>query len=181
MKKFILISIMATVITSCQYSSLKNLSKENYTTSRDDGHDKHAKILKGTINRTILETDTAFKWFNDNYKFVQPDNDAINAFAKNKDKFEVVVFGGTWCEDTQNLLPLFYKLTDKSNFPANKIYLIGVDREKTTIHQLHKKFEVTHVPTFIILHNEKEVGRVVEYGKTGSIDKELGEIVNNIP
>jgi len=33
------------------------------------------------------------------------------------------------------------------------------------------------VPTFIIVKNGREVGRVVEYGKTGNIEKELGEIV----
>ncbi|MBX2932556.1 MAG: thioredoxin family protein [Chitinophagaceae bacterium] len=180
MKHLIIILMATTFMTSCSVTSLKSLSKENYTESRDEGHEKNAKILRGIINRSTLETDTAFNWFEQNYKFVQPNADAIKAFEKNKDKFQVIIFGGTWCEDTQNLLPLFYKLTDKSNFPANQIYLIGVDREKTTIKNLHKKYAITHVPTFIILHNGKEIDRVVEYGKTGMIDKELGEIVNKI-
>jgi hypothetical protein len=33
------------------------------------------------------------------------------------------------------------------------------------------------VPTFIILQNGKEMGRVVEYGKTGNVEKELADIV----
>jgi thiol-disulfide isomerase/thioredoxin len=92
-----------------------------------------------------------------------------------------MVFGGTWCHDTQNLLPLFYKLIDKSGFPENQVYLIGVDRAKTTFKSLHKKFAILNVPTFIIIDKKgKEVGRVVEYGNTGAIDKELGQIVANI-
>jgi hypothetical protein len=35
------------------------------------------------------------------------------------------------------------------------------------------------VPTFIVLKNGQEVGRVVEYGKYGMFDKELGEIINS--
>jgi hypothetical protein len=34
------------------------------------------------------------------------------------------------------------------------------------------------VPTFIVLKNGKEIGRVVEYGKFGMPDKEIGEIVS---
>ena len=72
-------------------------------------------------------------------------------------------------------------MADKSNYPPNKIYLIGVDRAKTTIQQLHTKYKITNVPTFIILNNAgKEIGRVVEYGKSGMPDKDLGEIVNGL-
>jgi len=34
------------------------------------------------------------------------------------------------------------------------------------------------VPTIIVLKDGKEIGRVVEYGKTGMFDKELGEIIS---
>ena len=33
------------------------------------------------------------------------------------------------------------------------------------------------VPTIIVMKNGREIGRVVEYGKYGSFDKELGEIL----
>ena len=71
-------------------------------------------------------------------------------------------------------------MIDKSGFPVNKIYLIGVDRAKTTINNLHTTYNILNVPTFIVLHNNIEIGRVVEYGKTGSIDKELADIVSKI-
>ncbi len=89
----------------------------------------------------------------------------------------MVVFGGTWCHDSQNLLPVFYRLIDKSGFPDSKITLIGLDRDKTAPDNLTKTYNVTNVPTFIVMHNGKEIGRVVEYGEEGAIDKELGDIV----
>ena len=41
-------------------------------------------------------------------------------FKANKDKFTMLVFGGTWCEDTHNLWPLFYSLVDKSGYDEKK-------------------------------------------------------------
>lgn len=182
MKQSVFLLLAVVVLYSCTPSSVaKQFATEKFTVSRDEGHEGNAKILRGIINRSLLEKDTAFKWFADNYKYGTPDAAAVEAFAKNKDKFSIVVFGGTWCHDSQNLLPSFYKLIDKSAYPQNKVFLIGVDRNKTTIKKLHTKFNIVNVPTFIILdNNEKEVGRVVEYGTTGSIDKELGQIVSKI-
>lgn len=182
LKRFFSFVVIVTILSSCSSVYLKPLLKDDYVVTRDEGHEGNSKILTGSITRSSLEKDTAFKWFNDNYKYANPDANAIATFAKNKDKFSVVVFGGTWCHDTQNLLPLFYKLIDKSQFPANKVYLIGVNRAKTTFKNLHTQFKVANVPTFIIRDNKgKEVGRVVEYGNTGAIDKELAQIVNSIP
>jgi thiol-disulfide isomerase/thioredoxin len=181
MKQTLIILIVTTFLFSCKSNVYKHLNKESYIESRDEGHEGNSKIIKGVFNRQLLESDTAFKWFADNYKYGQPDANAIEAFKKNKEKFSVLVFGGTWCHDTQNILPAFYKLADKSTFSQKKIYLIGVDRAKTTIQELHTKYKITNVPTFIILNNAgKEIGRVVEYGKSGMPDKDLGEIVNAI-
>jgi len=181
MKRLSLLFSAIVLFASCSNSIFKQLSKEGYETSRDTGHEGNAKIVKGIINRRLLESDTAFKWFADNFKYAQPDANAVEAFTKNKDKFGLIVFGGTWCHDTQNLLPTFYKLIDKSGFPANKVYLIGVDRAKTTSNNLHTKYKITNVPTFIVVDaSGNELGRVIEYGKMGIPDKELGEIVNKI-
>ena len=138
------------------------------------------KVLKGLLNRSVIESDTAFKWFTDNYKLGRVDAPAVEAFKKKGSKINMVIFGGTWCEDTQNLLPQFYRLADNASFPDSSITLIGVDRNKKTLDNLSDAFHITNVPTFIIMKDGKEIARVVEYGKYGQIDKELGEIVNGL-
>jgi hypothetical protein len=40
-------------------------------------------------------------------------------------------------------------------------------------------FNIKNVPTIIALKEGKEVGRVVEYGKTGKWDAEVAEIVKS--
>ena len=141
--------------------------------------DKGKKMLKGTINRALLEKDTAFAWFKESMQYGKPNDAAVTAFQQNKSKFTMLIFGGTWCEDTQNLLPKFYKLVDKSGYPESNITLIAVDRQKQALNNLHITYNITNVPTFIVLKDGKEVGRVVEYGK-GDIVKELGEIVGRL-
>ena len=175
MKQVFILLVCIATLSSCG-SKLQYGSKPNYEVIPDD----RAKVLRGIIDRNVLESDTSFKWFKENMKYGTADASAIASFAKNKAKFNVVVFGGTWCEDSQNLLPVFYRLVDKSGFPENQILLLAADRKKTTVNNLHEKFKVKNVPTFIIMHDGKEIGRVVEYGKYAAIDKELGEIVANI-
>jgi thiol-disulfide isomerase/thioredoxin len=139
-----------------------------------------SKVLKGLLACTDIENDTSFKWFKENMKLGQADVAAVSTFGKNGSKFQMVVFASTWCDDSQNLLPVFYRLVEKSGYPDSSITLIGVDRPKTTLYNLHNAFHITDIPTFIVMKDGKEIGRVVKYGKYGQIDKELGEIVSVI-
>ena len=140
--------------------------------------DSETLVLKGLLSRKDLEMDSVhFRWFRENRKYGRADDAAVQAFRQKGSQFQVVIFGGTWCHDTQNLLPVFYRLADLSGYADDQITLIGVDRAKTTLDNLHKAFHITNVPTFIVMKDGRELGRVVEDGKYSQIDKELGEIV----
>lgn len=136
------------------------------------------KIIRGFMTQKDLASDTAFAWYAQNQKGYVPFADALTAFKAQKDSVHFLVFGGTWCGDTQNLLPKFFALTDAAGISQNRITMVGVDHGKKTVHNLTEAFGVTNVPTFIVLKNGKEIGRVVEYGKYGMVDKELGEILS---
>ena len=75
------------------------------------------------------------------------------------------------------IIPRLFKLTDAAGFSDERITLIGVDRDKKTISHLCDALGVTNVPTIIVMKKGKEIGRVVEYGSSGSFDKELGELL----
>ena len=135
------------------------------------------KIIKGFISKKDLVTDSSFIWFAENQKGYVPEQHALQAFRANKDSINILAFGGTWCGDTKNILPKFFVLADAAGLSPDRITLLGVDRNKKTIQHLTDAFNVTRVPTFIVLKNGVEIGRVVEYGKTGQFDKELGEIL----
>lgn len=173
MKQLFIVLSFIGLMTAC--SSTKKM-QTNYQVLDYKGQ----KMLKGVINRSLLENDTAFAWFKENMQYGKPDAAAVTAFQQHKTDFKIVVFGGTWCEDTQNLLPKFYKLVDQSGYPESSITLVAVDRAKTTLDNLHVTYNITNVPTFIVLKAGKEVGRVVEYGKEGDMVKELGAIVSKL-
>ncbi|MBD0332069.1 MAG: thioredoxin family protein [Chitinophagaceae bacterium] len=143
--------------------------------SRDEKNG--SKVLKGFITKKDLTTDTAFGWFAENQKGYTPEQNALQTFRANKDSINIIAFVGTWCSDTKNILPKFFLLTDAAGFPEDRITMLGVDRNKKTIQHLSEAFNIINVPTFIVMKNGKEVGRVVEYGKYGMVDKELGQII----
>jgi thiol-disulfide isomerase/thioredoxin len=171
MKKYFLallffIPVRATVFAQAQYEA-----------SQDPKHPE-VKIVRGLVNKYQIENDAAFTWYKPNQGGYNPDTATLNAFERAKGKYQLVVFGGTWCEDTQFILPKFFKLQEKSGFPDEAITLFGVNREKTSLGNIAKAFNVTLVPTFIVMKDGKEVGRVVEYGKTGKWDKEIAALLN---
>ena len=171
MKYLLSFVLLISLFIACYPS--KNLGRPDYTVISDT----ETKVLKGVISRSLIENDTSFGWFKENMQLGMADENAVAVLNKHKDHFSFIVFGGTWCHDTQNLLSKFYRMIDKSGFPADKVSLVGLDREKTAPHGLHIKWKITNVPTFLVLKNGKEVGRVVEYGVTGDIEKELAAIV----
>lgn len=138
------------------------------------------KTFKGIISREVLLSDTLFKWYAENLKGYTPNATALAGLKKNADSIQIVAFMGTWCEDSHNIIPKFYALADAAGFPNNRITLIGVDRQKKTLSHLSEALNITNVPTIIVYKHGKEAGRVVEYGKTGLFDMDLGEILKTL-
>jgi thiol-disulfide isomerase/thioredoxin len=140
--------------------------------------DNVTKVFKGLISKEVLQYEASFKWMEANAKNYIPNAATVKALQTNGSKVQILAFGGTWCEDTQNILPKFFQLITTAGFNQANLTIWGVDRSKKTYGALAEAMGVTNVPTFIIMQNGKELGRVVEYGKTGQWDKEIGEIIN---
>jgi thiol-disulfide isomerase/thioredoxin len=174
LKRLLFSMLVVALIVSIFSCSSKSIPQQpKYTVVADT----ETVVMKGVLTRNILEKEKAFTWMTENRKYGSADAGAVKIFSQQKDLFTVLIFGGTWCHDSQNILPVFYRLVDKSGFPDNRITLVGVDRQKTAPNNCHTIWNITMVPTFIILQNGKEMGRVVEYGQTGNVEKELANIV----
>lgn len=144
----------------------------------DDSNHPGSKILKGLISKDIIKNDSSYKWYAENQKiYANPDSIIVKALQAKKDSVNYIIFGGTWCEDTQFILPKFFMLQEKAGVSDERITLFGVDRIKQTSGNISSAFNVKNVPTIIVMKDGKEVSRVVEYGKTGKWDKELADIL----
>lgn len=171
MKKYFLLVLIIIAATADLFAQAQ------YEASPDPKHPE-VKIIRGLINKYQIQNDTAFKWFGPNQGGYKPDSATLNAFERAKGKYQFVVFGGTWCEDTQFILPKFFKLQEASGFPDDGVTLFGVNRAKASLGSIAAAFNIKLVPTIIVMKDGKEVDRVVEYGKTGKWDKELAAILN---
>jgi thiol-disulfide isomerase/thioredoxin len=167
----------AFVFTFLIIMSIDTAAQKTYKeTVEGDG----TKIMTGIISKEVLSSEPSFTWFAENQKNYTPPAAAVEALRKNGNKIQIICFGGTWCGDTKFILPKFYTLITEAGFLQSRLTLIGVDRSKKTYAALAEALGITNVPTFLVMKDGKEVGRVVEYGKTGQWDKELGEIVAGV-
>jgi len=151
-------------------------AQAQYEISQDPKHPE-VKVLRGIINKYLVQNDTAFQWYKANQRFYNPDSSTLNAMERTKNRIQYVIFGGTWCEDTQFIIPQFFKLQEMSGVPDSMVTFFGVNRPKKSLANIADAFGITNVPTIIAMRDGKEIGRVVEYGKTGKWDKDLVDII----
>ncbi|MBK0403642.1 thioredoxin family protein [Adhaeribacter sp. BT258] len=119
--------------------------------------------LLGTTDAKLLTLETTCTWFNPTYESYKPDAASVAGLKKALSaNATFLVFGGMWCSDTHNLLPKFFKTMDEAGVPRKNIQLYLVDEQKNSPEKLEKQYGVNNVPTFIILQNGEEKGRVVE-------------------
>ena len=150
-----------------------NVKAQNQFETIDD----NGKIFKGIISRELIEKEPSFTWYAEGKKGYVPNAAAVTGLKKSADSVQLIVFMGTWCEDSHFVIPKFFSVTDAAGFKAQNISLIGVDRNKKTLGNLAEALNVKNVPTIIVMKKGKEVGRVIEYGTSGSFEKDLSELL----
>jgi hypothetical protein len=152
------------------------VSAQQYTISKDP-KDSTVFVFKGILSDSILQNEPSFKWYKTGMDGYTPSQDNISLLQQADSSLNFIVFGGTWCDDTQFILPRFMKWLHAASFPPGSLTLLGVDRDKKTTGNLSAAFQITRVPTIIVFKNGNETGRIVEYGKTGVWDKELAGFI----
>jgi thiol-disulfide isomerase/thioredoxin len=136
-----------------------------------------AVIITGTFNREVLESNDGTKnWFEHYYTDYHVGSSVAAEIGALQQNIRYVFIAGTWCGDSKRELPRMYKIFDAAKIPDKRITLIGVDRSKSDDRGTAEKFLVERVPTFIVLRNEREIGRIVETpGET--LEEDLLEIL----
>jgi thiol-disulfide isomerase/thioredoxin len=108
-----------------------------------------------------------------------PDADAVEVFKAVTNPVIFKVFYRTDCGDSVREVPRFIKtlqLADNDNF---KVEMVGVNVAKTQPAELLKGWGIKFVPTFVVLHDGQEVGRVIERAEE-NIEIDLSKILKKI-
>ncbi|MBI5662326.1 MAG: thioredoxin family protein [Ignavibacterium album] len=167
MKNFILILIL--LITSKIFAQQFNNSTIDTV--------KNKKMLIGYCTREAFQ-DTAFKdWFDEQYNSYQPDYETIDQLEGKLDDVTITIVMGTWCSDSREQIPAFYKILDELNYPSDKVTLICVDRKKKGLSNEADGLNIELVPTIIFYRNGEEIGRIIETPQE-SLEKDLLGIIN---
>lgn len=130
------------------------------------GHDpkKNCELLIGLCSRDGFATinsnfDSAYRA---EYPLYQPDKSVIEQLKPNLKGIRITLVMGTWCGDSREWVPRFYKIMDQAAFNYKNLTLICVDRDKKAGNYDVSTLKIERVPTFIIYKKKKELGRIVE-------------------
>lgn len=136
--------------------------------------------LIGVANKESFLEAPFNEWFSPNYAAYVTDKEVIAKLTPLLKDITIKAFMGTWCGDSQEQTPVFYKVLDEAKFNYGHLELITVNRSKVTPDNLQEGYNIERVPTFIVYKNDKEIGRFVEYPRE-SVEADLLKIVSGQP
>ena len=118
------------------------------------------QILVGEVNWSGFAMPPYEEWFFQNYVDYQVDSATLIPLKTNINNYEIQVFLGTWCSDSQLQVPQFYKILGYLEHDLNQLAIIALEKSESgkLISPQHEEAEyaITHVPTFIFLKDGKE-------------------------
>lgn len=135
------------------------------------------KIMIGKATKSDLEKAPFNSWFTTGFNEYKPSEEVINQLKDKVTNITVVMFIGTWCEDTHNQLPHFYKVLESCQLKDRGITLIAMDKDKTTPELFEKGLNIINVPTFIFYEKGVEINRIVETPKV-SLEQDMLDILS---
>ena len=132
-------------------------------------------LVGKTTTEEIREKEPIFGIYANRY---QPDSTAIEFLANLQDSVTIKTFFGTWCHDSKREVPAFMKTIELANNPLINVEYVALSRNKTDPEGLSQNWGLQYTPTFIIVSQSKEIGRIVEES-TEKIEVDLMKILTS--
>ena len=119
-------------------------------------------MLIGPCTREAF-SDTSFSgWFDSEYEAYKPDSVTVKEIEYNMDSVKTTIVMGTWCSDSREQVPRFFKVMDEAGYPENNITMICVNHDRKDNTDSVDSLNIELVPTFIFYREGKEIGRIIE-------------------
>ena len=138
-------------------------------------------FLLGKITRKELQTAPYSQWFQNNYEKYMVDKSLVTLFKKELNATEILLFLGTWCGDSKREVPRIFKVLDTADFPEENLTIIALDKRdeyyKKSPGGEEKGWDISYVPTLILMNQGKEINRIVER-PIGSLEEDLLAILS---
>jgi thiol-disulfide isomerase/thioredoxin len=182
MKKCLLTVIFFTMVfTGCRTGkhAAENMSSNQQITEKPASlkYMEQSTWLLGYINPAQFSQPPHSEWYLEGYDEYQPNQEVIGKLTLiNKENLSIQIVMGTWCPDSRREVPRFMKILNQWEFPAEKVTFIGVDNTKIAPIGGYDELGIERVPTFIILENKVEAGRIIENPVT-SLEQDMLNIL----
>lgn len=141
-------------------------------------------MLLGPCSKVAFMRFPYNRWYDQYYNGYTVDTISTQSFKTDLKDKEVLIFGATWCGDTQQNLPRFLKILEKAELSNAKIRMVMVDNAQERYKQspTHEEANrnIFRVPTFIVLKKGEEIGRIIER-PVESLEKDLAKIIAHQP
>jgi len=134
-------------------------------------------ILVGACTRDGILGCAFAEDYNIEYPAYQPVDSVVAQLKSRIGGLKCVIVLGTWCGDSKEQVPRFFKIIDQTGASFNKLQLYCVNRQKEAPGmELKTTYNIEKVPTFIFFRDETEIGRIIETPKT-ILEKDMLEII----
>ena len=178
LKKIFLTTLMTAFVFLL---SAQNSDDTEYNKTTE--HPENGKImLTGFVNQEgFSKTEDFYEFYQKEYDKYNPDMGTLKEILPNLENSSIRIILGTWCIDSKQQIPRFFKILNMINYPVENIEMIAVDHnlEAADVKDVAETYNLERIPTFIIYNQEgEEIGRIEESPET-TLEKDLYKIFKN--
>lgn len=160
------------------FVATEQINAQKVVVNREVETTEEGKMLLGHQLKDQFLKEPYSTWFVKERDEYALDQNAIKELKKSKlTSYELIVFIGTWCEDSHRDFPRLMKILDELKYPEGKLTIIAVNRKKESPTGDESLHNVQKVPTIIVQKYGKEIGRIIEMPTTGYIERDLVDIL----
>jgi hypothetical protein len=149
-----------TLLFTLIFCSLFGLTQELNQIVNDENTDE--QILIGDCDRSGLKDGEFGTYYDEYYKSYDPDKDVLKKIKERREGVTITIILGTWCHDSKEQVPRFYKILDRLWWKKKDIRQYCVDTSKLAGDMDIREFDIVKVPTFIFYRDGREIGRIIE-------------------
>lgn len=120
--------------------------------------------------------------FRENYKAYHPDMDLVAEFAPRLRQSDVLVVMASWCSDTREMLPRFFRILEEAGYPLEDLEMIGVNHLLDSEDEIDPvgTYGVEEVPLFIFFNRlGDEIGRMGPPDERESLEALMVEVFSS--
>ncbi|GAB4363263.1 MAG: thioredoxin family protein [Calditrichia bacterium] len=154
--KFFTFFFLVVIALGLVYPGSAQEGQQTFTVKKSDSK----TILIGQLTPRDI-WDHLPEWYAD-FMIYQPDSHIVAQLADIQEDFRILCVLGTWCSDSRDGVPPFLKSIAEANNPHLQVELYGVGRENRDSLSIYLTYKIERVPTFVILYENQEIGRMVE-------------------